>query len=63
MSGMLGTIASIMSNMVPMSFMPEVIETRDVRGINVPLASVNEGNLIIWTTYALLVADPFMSMS
>ena len=43
--------------------MPDVIKTRDVNGINLPLTSVNIVNLAIWETYALLKPDPFMAMS
>ena len=52
-----------MSNMIPLSFMPEVIQTRDVRGINMPLAIVNQISLSIWALYAMLIMEPFMLTS
>mmetsp|Transcript_8503 Transcript_8503/g.14309 ORF Transcript_8503/g.14309 Transcript_8503/m.14309 type:complete len:411 (-) Transcript_8503:924-2156(-) len=61
--GLTGTTASILSNMVPLSFMPEVIRTRDVSGINLPLTCINLFNLAIWVSYAILKGDPFMTVS
>lgn len=62
-TGLMGTCVSVLSNMVPLSFMPAVIETRDVRGINMPLAVVNQVTLTIWATYAALILEPFMLTS
>ena len=61
--GMLGTCTSVCVNIIPLSFMPNVIKTRDVKGINMPLTSVNIVNLAIWETYAILKPDPFMTVS
>lgn len=61
--GLLGTISSVICNMVPLSFMPEVIKTRDVSGINMPLTYVNLANLGTWLLYALIKGDPFMTVS
>lgn len=60
---MLGTFTSIMCNLIPLSFMPEVINSRDVNGINMPLTTVNVINLATWEAYACLKPDPFMMMS
>lgn len=62
-TGLMGTAVSILSNMIPLSFMPEVIQTRDVRGINMPLAIVNQVSLSIWALYAALIVEPFMLTS
>lgn len=62
-TGLMGTAVSILSNMIPLSFMPEVIQTRDVRGINMPLAVVNQVTLSIWALYAALIVEPFMLTS
>lgn len=62
-TGLLGTAVSVLSNMIPLSFMPEVIQTRDVRGINMPLAVVNQATLSIWALYATLIFEPFMLTS
>ena len=61
--GLLGTCTSVCCNVIPLTFMPNVIKTRDVNGINMPLTTVNIVNLAIWETYALLKPDPFMAMS
>ena len=61
--GLLGTTSSIMTNMVPLSFMPDVIASRDVSGINFPLTAVNIFNLTIWLSYAMIKGDPFMTVS
>jgi len=60
---MLGTCTSVCVNIIPLSFMPSVINTRDVKGINLPLTLVNIVNLAIWETYAILKPDPFMTVS
>lgn len=63
MCGMLGTLFSMASNAVPLMYMPEVIQTRDVSGINMPLTCVNVCNIIIWLSIALYINDPFMTTS
>lgn len=62
-TGLLGTGVSVLSNLIPLSFMPSVIQTRDVRGINMPLAIVNQVTLSIWALYAALILEPFMLTS
>lgn len=62
-SGALGTLVSILGNLIGLSFVPEVIESRDTRGFNMPLTYINIFNLVIWFSYALLKLDPFMSLS
>lgn len=59
----MGTMASIMSNLIGLSFVPPLIETRDTRAFNMPLTYINVLNLTIWFTYAMIKMDPFMSMS
>ena len=61
--GSLGTLSSIGTQMVPMSLMPQVIKTKDVSGINLPLVMVSLLNFMVWTIYGMLVADPFMTVS
>lgn len=61
--GSLGTIASIMTNVISLTFMPHVIQTRDVSGINMPMTVINLSNLSIWESYAVLRGDPFMTLS
>jgi len=63
MCGMLGTIFSVAGNAVPLMYMPEVIQTRDVSGINLPLTLVNVCNLTIWESIAIYIGDPFMTTS
>ena len=43
--------------------MPTVIETRDVRGFNLPNAYLNLFNILTWTLYAIIKFDPFMSLN
>ena len=61
--GLLGTLMSITTNLVPLTFIPEVIRTRDVSGINMPLTVVNLCNLSLWEAYAMIRQDPFMTTS
>lgn len=63
MCGALGTLSSIASNMISLSLMPQVIKTRDVSCINLPLAIISCINLGIWCIYAIIVGDPFMTVS
>jgi hypothetical protein len=63
MCGMLGTMFSIASNAVSLMYMPEVIATRDVSGINLPLTLVNVTNLMIWESIALYIGDPCLMTS
>lgn len=63
MCGMLGTITSIMSSSVSLMFMPEVIKTRDVTSINLPMSSMNALNYFIWTLVAIWIHDGFMITS
>jgi hypothetical protein len=63
MCGMLGTLFSMAGNAVPLMYMPDVIQTRDVSAINMPLTCVNVTNLTIWLTIAIYIADPFMTTS
>ena len=63
MCGMLGTITSIMSSSVSLMYMPEVIKTRDVTSINLPLSMMNAINYFIWTLVALRIQDEFMIIS
>ena len=43
--------------------MPQVIKTRDVTGINLPLSYISTINSTIWFLYAYTKGDPFMTMS
>lgn len=61
--GSLGTVASIMTNVISLTFMPHVIQTRDVSGINMLMTVINIANLSIWECYAVLRGDPFMTLS
>jgi uncharacterized protein with PQ loop repeat len=61
--GTLGTLSSILVNMIPLAFIPKVIQTRDVSGINFPLAAMGTINLFIWASYAIIKQDPFMTVS
>ena len=63
MCGMLGTLTSILCNIVPLIYMPEVIQTRDVTMINLPMTIVNMTNLFIWFLIAMYIADSFMIIS
>ena len=60
MCGMLGTISSIMSSSVSLIYMPEVIKTRDVSTINLPMSVMNCLNSFIWTLVAIWIRDGFM---
>jgi hypothetical protein len=61
--GMLGTLFSMASNAVSLMYMPDVIQTRDVSGINMPLICVNVCNLVLWLSIAIYIGDPFMTTS
>lgn len=61
--GLLGTLSSISINLIPLIFIPDVIQTRDVSGINYALTVVSVINYFIWAAYALIKMDPFMSIS
>lgn len=61
--GTLGTLSSIACNGIALSFMPEVIRTRDVSAINLPIAMVAAGNAVVWLAYAVLRGDPFFTVS
>jgi uncharacterized protein with PQ loop repeat len=63
MCGMLGTITSIMSSSVSLMYMPEVIKTRDVSSINLPMSTMNALNYFIWTLVAIWIKDGFMITS
>ena len=63
MCGMLGTITSILSSSVSLMYMPEVIKTRDVSCINLPMSMMNMLNYFIWTLVALWICDAFMITS
>ena len=63
MCGLLGTLASIATNGVNLSCMTDVIKTRDVSGINLPLTVISTINTTIWFLYAYTKGDPFMTMS
>ena len=63
MCGMLGTLSSIMSSSVSLIYMPEVIKSRDVSTINLPLTMMNCINYIIWTLVAVWIQDGFMMVS
>ena len=63
MCGMLGTIFSIMSSSVSLIYMPEVIKTRDVSTINLPMRAMNCLNYFIWTLVAIWINDGFMMVS
>ena len=43
--------------------MPKVVETRDMKGFNVPQTYLNLFNILTWTLYAIIKLDPFMSMN
>ena len=43
--------------------MPKVVETRDVKGINLPVTFLNLFNILTWTLYAIIKLDPFMSLN
>jgi uncharacterized protein with PQ loop repeat len=62
-SGLLGTFASIINNMIGLVNIPHVIRTRDTSRINMPLIYVCILNVSIWLVYALIVVDPFMTAS
>jgi hypothetical protein len=49
--------------MIPMMFMQDVIDTKDVSGINLPLSIVSVVNYWIWFSYAAIMRDPFMTVS
>ena len=61
--GALGTLSSIACNGIALSFMPEVIRTRDVSAINLPIAMVAAFNAGVWLSYAILKGDPFFTVS
>lgn len=61
--GVLGTLTSILANLMLLSFMPKVIHTRDVSGFNMTMTYVNIINFTIWETYAAIRGDPFMTLS
>ena len=63
MCGVLGSLSSIGLNMIPMMYMQDVIDTKDVSGINLPLSVVSVVNYWIWFSYAAIVRDPFMTIS
>ena len=63
MCGMLGTISSIMSSSVSLIYMPEVIKTRDVSTINLPMSVMNCLNYFIWILVAIWINDGFMMVS
>ena len=43
--------------------MPEIIQTRDTKEINLTLTIVNLVSLSIWILYALLILEPYMLLS
>lgn len=61
--GLLGTLSSISINLIPLIFIPDVIQTKNVSGINYPLTVVSVINYFIWASYAMIKMDPFMSIS
>ena len=63
MCGAVGTGTSISTNAVTLLAVPDMIATRDVTNINLPLTYVNLLNLFIWDSYAILKPDPFMTVS
>ena len=62
-TGTLGTVVSILSNLIGVAVVPGVIETRDTSGFNMPLIYINIFNLLIWFTYAVVRGDVYMSTS
>ena len=63
MCGLLGTLSSIAANGVTLVQMPNVIRTRDVTFINLPITFVSFISNIIWFLYAYVKGEPFMMMS
>lgn len=61
--GLLGTLISIASNGISLTNMPEVIRTRDVSNINLPLTIMSFINNIVWFMYASMKNEPFMMIS
>jgi uncharacterized protein with PQ loop repeat len=61
--GTLGTLTSILTSGISLTYLPEIIKTRDVSGINLLLTSMSVLNYIIWTLYACVKNDPFMTIS
>ena len=60
---MLGTSLSLLGNLIPLSFMPQILQTRDVSQVNLPLTFVSLFNQFIWLLYAIIKQDLFMIMS
>jgi uncharacterized protein with PQ loop repeat len=63
MCGTLGSLSSIGINIIPLMYMQDVIETKDVSRINLPLSIVSVINYCIWFSYATIRRDPFMFVS
>ena len=61
--GLLGTSCSVIGNLIPLSFMPTILKTKNVKGINLPLTYVGLFCYFIWLLYAILKQDLFMSLS
>jgi len=43
--------------------MPKIVETRDMRGFNVPVTYLNLFNILTWTLYAIIKFDLFMFLN
>jgi uncharacterized protein with PQ loop repeat len=61
--GLLGALSSSSINLVGLLSLPNIIETRDVSSINLPLSICSVSNYMIWALYAFIKMDPYMSIS
>lgn len=63
MCGLLGTFTSVFCNLFGLFFMPDVIKTRDVSVLNIPMLVISTINALLWFLYAVLLNESFMMMS
>lgn len=57
-TGLIGTVTDIGRNLVGLTIIPYVIETRKTNFFNMPLLYVAIFSCIIWLAYSVLIEDP-----